>query len=301
MEPELDIWLALGVVAVGILLLFAVCNCVEGPTQEGFKGGQEETELEDSEIYDEFFSKIYDKLFVVKERVQFEQQSMQEHALAEWPMTETNVLDVGCGVGHHARFFLDKGVGYIGLDKSTAMVQKARSNHPDAKFVRGDAMEATLFASRTFSHVLCMYFTFYAFQNQKRLLHNIYSWLKPSGILVLHLVNPDKFDPVLDAASPFPGFSIQKYSKDRVTESEVEFDKFKYRAKFKHSPGDPEVVFEETFTFPDDTTRHHRHNLHMPSLETVLDTAKGVGFTVKHKEDMTPVEHEYQYLVYLQK
>jgi len=40
-------------------------------------------------------------------------------------------------------------------------------------------------------------------------------WTNPGGFFIVHLVEPDKYDPLLDLASPFAAFSLQKYSYDR--------------------------------------------------------------------------------------
>jgi hypothetical protein len=133
-------------------------------------------------------------------------------------------------------------------------------------------------------------------------LDNIYSWLKPSGVLVLHLVDPNKFDPILAAASPFPAFSLQKYSTERVIDSDLFFDSFKYRSRFVKSPEDDEARFEEVFEFTDPQKYvENNHVLHMPSVDAMLDIVRSSGFTRQEMVDMTPIGYEYQYLLYLTK
>jgi hypothetical protein len=117
------------------------------------------------------------------------------------------------------------------------------------------------------------------------------------------VVDPERFDPVLDSASPFPAFSIQKYRKERILESEVEFDTFNFKARFNKKPHEYEAHFEETFTFKDDESppRIHRHNLTMPPKDTVLRMAEEAGWSKESEFDMTPGGYEYQYLVTFKK
>ena len=65
-----------------------------------------------------------------------------------------------------------------------------------------------------------------------RFFENCNYWLKEDGILCLHLVNRKKFDPILEKSSPWPMFSLQRYSNERLSKSTLVFDKFKYDANF---------------------------------------------------------------------
>jgi SAM-dependent methyltransferase len=114
------------------------------------------------------------------------------------------------------------------------MINKARAKYPSVNinWKIGDAITTDLFAPEQFSCVCFFYFTLYYFPNRRDVFRNCYQWMRPGSVLVLHVVNRDKFDPILDSASPFPAFSLQKYSKSRVTKSGVTFEKFEYNADF---------------------------------------------------------------------
>ncbi len=51
------------------------------------------------------------------------------------------VLDVGCGNGRLIEAFDDKQIDYLGVDSSKELLEKAKENHPDKKFVYGDILE----------------------------------------------------------------------------------------------------------------------------------------------------------------
>jgi hypothetical protein len=121
------------------------------------------------------------------------------------------------------------------------------------------------------------------------------------------ITDPEKFDPILDAASPFMMFSLQNYTKERIMDSEVIFDQFNYKSRFVKDKGDEDATFEEVITFSDPKKhggrkyREHKHRLHMPSLDDMLDLVKSSGFTRHELIDMTPAGFEYQYILFLTK
>lgn len=294
----MDLATKLLVVFTGLLLMLLLNFAVDGGggAREGFEVVES---LEDEEALDDFYADIYDELFTTPERKNFEIAQIATHALPEWPIADVSVLDIGCGTGHLADEVREYGGKYVGIDRSAAMIRRARALHPGADFQKADFMEAATFPSKSFSHVFCLYFTLYSVRDHARLLHNIYNWLKPSGVLVLHVVDPERFDPILDAASPFP-FSLQKYTKERATSSEVTFDKFKYQAKFVHNTAGPSR-FEETFKFPDGSAREQRHSLYLEAPEETLALARNAGFRKIAEADMVACGYEYQYLEFLQR
>lgn len=293
------------VVVLGVLwIVVAMARMDREMFEDG--GGEGETYEDPADIYDDFYAKVYDTLFSTPERISFERASIRENALNEFSKPETKFLDVCCGTAPHAQWLCEDGFEVVGIDQSEAMLKKARTSCPSGRFYRGDVMNPSTFPPKSFSHALLLYFSAYQFRNPKMLFDTIYLWLKPGGMFVVHLVDPDKFDPILAAASPFPAFSLQKYSSSRVTESDVFFDQFKYRSKFIKDRADDGAIFEETFTFQDDEDgssryREHKHRLTMPALPEMIDLIRASGFTLREKVDMTSVGYEYQYLVYFTK
>lgn len=272
--------------------------------RELFEDGKapiEDSREDYEEIYDDFYASVYDTLFTIPERVSFEKASIREYALSEWPKKEIKLVDICCGTSPLADFYCREGIDFVGIDSSEAMLKKARAKCKSARFYKGDVTRVESFPSKSFSHATMLYFSIYQFQNPKMILDNIYSWLRPGGILVLHLVDPNKFDPILDAASPFLAFSVQKYSSERVIDSDVFFDKFKYKSRFVKQPDEQEARFEEVFEFPNGKYREHIHRLFMPSISDMLDIVRSSGFSRHEMVDMTSVGYEYQYLLYFSK
>ena len=229
-------------------------KCVEGAVLFAVNQGEDCTcpsrILVHEDIYDDFYANIYMPLWhSSKETNEFEQVTIQEFMLADKPITTVKVLDMCCGVAPHACFFKELGVEYLGVDISSSMLQKARNNCPGQKFQKGNMKDASLFSPKSFSGCMLLGFSIYEFPNPKTLSDNAYLWIQPGGEFLVHLIEPDKFDPMLDLASPFAAFSLQKYSYDRQTKSQIYFDDFKYSGEFKKKMNEDDASFDEIFTF----------------------------------------------------
>ena len=101
-----------------------------------------------------------------------------------------SVLELACGSGNLAPYFLKAGYRYTGLDLAREMLAIARKETPDARFIRGDLRrfsvrekaDAVLIAGRSFSYMTT---------NREVLdaLRSIHRALQPGGILIF-----DHFD-----------------------------------------------------------------------------------------------------------
>lgn len=252
--------------------------------------------LGNENLYDPFYAKVYDKVVDGATRQEAETALTLAWVRGFRPETSSiSVLDVGCGTGGNVEQFRRAGVGsVIGLDTSEAMIAAARRRVPRGDFKVGDVEQIGLFSAGQFNLATMYYFTYYYIKDIDSVFKNLFNWLSPGGCLVIHLVNREKFDPVLEAANPFVAFSIQKYSKRRVTKSSVNFDNFDYTANFEHEGDNAE--FREEFKFRDGRVRRQVHNLRMPRMEAVVSRAESNGFVYKQFIDLTSIGYEYQYL-----
>jgi len=269
-------------------------------TREGFSGSQEDAasiqEFDNSTLYDKFYSKIYDQIVQgdirVKSEVIFTLSWFKKYHPENNKM---EILDIGCGTGHHVdEFKKEKVRRVVGVDISEAMIARAKKLYPGNEFKVDDVEQPRIFAAGEFNLITMYYFTIYYLPHKEQILKNLFTWLQPGGALVVHFVNRDKFDPILESASPFTAFSVQKYSKERVTKSKVVFDKFEYSAEFSNNGSNSE--FLEVFKFKDGKIRRNKHTLYMPVMEKLTKEIEAAGFTYKEFVDLTPIGYEYQYL-----
>jgi ubiquinone/menaquinone biosynthesis C-methylase UbiE len=265
------------------------------PDDEGGTG-KDVVVLSNNHLFDAFYAKVYDKVVDGQVREQTEVAMTLGWAKTFRPEASMlQVLDVGSGTGGIVDKMRKEGVAkVVGMDSSDAMVAHSRKTYPKSDYRVGDVEQIGLFAAGEFNLVTMFYFTIYYLRDRSAAFKNLYQWLQPGGCLVIHGVNREKFDPILEAASPFVAFSVQKYSKERVTKSQVIFDKFTYSADFEHEGGNAE--FREEFKFKDGKVRRQVHTMRMPTMEELVAEAEQSGFIFKQFLDLTGIGYEYQYL-----
>ena len=293
-----SIWFKIVILVFIILVLTMIANR-NSPDVEGFTQKRKFVSKDNDNLYDDFYCSVYDQLLFDPQKNSFEVTELDKVADID---KKSNILDVGCGLGHHVEYYREKGVNVQGLDRSESMVKIAKRRYPKAKFKKGDVLESMIYRPQTFTHVFTLYFTIYYLENKQLYFKNVYDWLKPGGKLVIHLVNKELFDPILQAADPLLLVSPQKHAKKRITNSIVKFENFTYKANFDLPKGGEVATFKETFI--DDSTRHIRkneHRLYMEDQKTILGMAKKVGFLLQGRIDMVNCAYEYQYIYILQK
>ncbi len=268
--------------------------------------------LSTDELYDKFYAKIYDQLTQGSVRTQAEVGLM----LHEWTkrgedITKFEVLDGGCGTGIAVAALAKMNVKkVVGVDKSKAMLDYAKSvvipqstlteeQKEKIEWREGDLIDPSVCAAGEFTHAFLTYFTIYYFADKEALFRNLFLWMKPGGKLVIQVVNKHKFDPMLESAAPWVGFSLQKYSKERITKSEVAFDKFKYHGEFDLQ--DPLAEFRETFRFNNGKIRRQKHTFKMEDINTIVGFAKVAGWTYHGFTDLTKISAEYFYHLHFTK
>ena len=266
---------------------------------EPFVGGLDQRL--DDRCYDAFYAKVYDPLVQPLARAPLETKVplewLQEKGRS---VSDIRVADIGCGTGVHVELFAKQGVhSVVGFDRSEAMIAEAKRRFPEREFVVGDASVATMASASQFDLVTMFYFTIYLVPERTQMLKNIFLWLAPGGLFVCHIVNKLKFDPVLEAASPFVGFSVQKYADDRITRSDVTFDEFDYTGDFQLHGS--RATYEELFKFKDGRVRRHEQRVWMPNIDLLVNEITGVGFNYVHHVDLTAIGYEYNYLFFFSK
>jgi SAM-dependent methyltransferase len=103
----------------------------------------------------------------------------------------SNVVDLGCGAGRHARYLASKGFDVTGLDLSEESLRMARlSEGPTLRFVRQD-MRAP-FGEGGFDHVVNLFTSFGYFEDVEdhlTVVQNIAASLRPGGSVVIDYLN----------------------------------------------------------------------------------------------------------------
>lgn len=113
-----------------------------------------------------------------------------------------SILEIGCGAGNLAPYFLKAGYEYTGLDLYDEMLQIARRNHPGVPFVQGDMRELHL--ARAFDSIIITGRSFCYMTTNKDVmsaLQSVSRTLKEKGILIFDNFKADELLPNLKKES----------------------------------------------------------------------------------------------------
>ena len=286
------------------LILTVFFRAVEQEKQrrESGKEGFEQTDSflfkTNSQVYDDFYSNIYDYLVFNSLTDDYE---VGEIINRTTPTSESVILDIGCGTGHNVAKLADNGLNVLGIDISPSMIQKAKENYPQYHFLVGDVLNNNEFKGQSFTHILCLYFTIYYIEDKQRFLNHCYDWLKHGGYLVVHLIDPEKFNPILPSSNRLSVVSPEKYAKEKINNSKLYFKDFVYQVDFDLPKGAKVAKIKENFKFNNGKVRKQEHTLYMESQNRIINYAQESGFIIQGKIDLVHSPYDYQYLYILTK
>jgi len=281
-----------------LILIIMIFKTLKKNPKEGFEQTEKFLVQRGPEVYDDFYADIYDYLVFNIIKNQYE---VGEIVNKTTPSSESIILDVGCGTGHHVAELASQNLNVLGIDSSQAMIKKAKENYPNNKFEVLDALNSNAFKPNSFTHILCLYFTIYYMKDKMHFFHNCMNWLMPGGYLVIHLVNRDEFDPILPPGNPLMLVSPQKYAKKRITHTKIRFNDFSYNADFQLDKTTNVAIFNEKFKNDNGQVRKNEHVLYMESQKDILFMAQEAGFILQGQADLIKAQYEYQYLYILVK
>jgi len=259
------------------------------------------------EVFDDFYAPVYTTLISdnITDRTKFEVQDLIAKTLIK-QYSNPHLLDICAGGGDHLKWLSEKNIENLkltGIDKSEHMLNETKYRIGKTKkhvnLINRDIHDDDLFMKSTFTHITCYYFSIYYIYNID-LLKNIIYWLKPKGYFIVHMVDLEKFDPILDVAHPFSGINPQKYMKNRITDSTVIFKKFIYKSNFILNKTN--AFFEESFKFKNiPKIRKQKHKLIKINMEKLINKFGELNMELKSVTNLEEIGYHHQYILYFQK
>lgn len=299
---EKILYFVLGILFI-CLLYFVIKDKIKTKMMsvEGFKQDQKVVVYNNKTLYDKFYSQVYDVLFQNENKNAYELEKIINYTKMN---KQSNVLDVGSGVGFHVNYLNKKGIPTIGMDVSKDMINKANTLYPENKFQYGDILKLLdidlIERENKFTHILMLYFTIYYIDNKRLLFENCFNSLKKGGYMAIHLVDKHNFDPIVNSGNPLKFVDVQSVAKKRITSSVVKFKNFTYKANFSVENNDI-CKFTETFINEFNDKRINKHTLYMNTQKSILSVAKAVGFKLKTQINLSGVNYKNQYIYVLYK
>ena len=291
-------WQFLLTLMIIVLLMTYIQNGVT--LKEGFVQKEKFVMKENNDIFDKFYAKLYDFIMRNDSKINFE---LDQIINATKMNKNSDVMVAGSKTGEHVDILKHKGiVNVFGVDNSKDFVDQSKKKYPNNDYRVGNIEKSMLVPNNSLSHILLLEMNIYVVEDKRTVFQNFYSWLSPGGYLLLHLVDRDNFETVLDVSNPIRFFSPQKYTQDRITTSHIKFKGFDYIADYKPDNPNNKAYFIEKFTDKKtNNIRKHRHTLYIPTLKQILQFANDTGFKLNGKIDLVDIEYQYQYVYILQK
>lgn len=277
----------------------------EGMTDAGLSlsriQGSDKYKLITAPYNDPYYTNVYDKLHIPYTHIPDE---------IDWILTSTHaipdtsvIVDVGCGTGTGLATLLKKGFSNsYGVDSSHTMIDKAVNKYPvvAGKCTQADVVsEPMLFERGICTHILCLDKTVYEITDKQAFFRHCYTWLKPGGILALHLVEPEKYNP-----QPLLSYKNSIFADEatRRTDRPVHLpDGVICRTRTL-----PDGVVVETFSCGDNV-REVEKKLYMESPDDILGLAQRCGFIPTAVKSERPFmvrvspDDKYQQIVLLER
>lgn len=247
---------------------------------------------DNSNLYDDFYSNIYDKLH---------NSNTKNNLLVELIKNNSNIkktstiLDIGSGTGEIVNI-LSKNFDIHGIDKSYSMIKLSKSKFPNSKFIHADFLNNNINYDYNFTHLLCLNLMIYEIKNKKDFFINCYQILSYNGILVLHLVDIHKFNRIINACK-INNFNPSYFLKNKNIKSKIEIENFKYTCNFVNNEDINESLINEIFEFNDGSIRKNEHKLFMENYKTILQYAKDCGFIVHSQIAIKNNHGEYIFIL----
>lgn len=278
-----------------LMIIFIYKRAVSGEkTAEGFTQSTPFVLKRDQNIYDEFYSKLYDELFHDDEKTRYVIRGIIDITN---PSPEHSVfLEVGSGTGQNIRALHEQNYSAFGVEKSPAMMKiadntcgcvKGYSDDADQEIIKhGDALDPLLYEHSTFTHILLLDETINEFKDKTAIIRILRTWLKRNGFLVIHVVSREKYTSVAGAPAP-----------------EKELHGVRYSSVYKTAAAQNEIVFQEKIIDKkSDYTRQNEKTLYVEPIANLVQSIKHEGFIVHGIVDMKPITKDnYQYLYIFEK
>jgi SAM-dependent methyltransferase len=292
-----------------ILILFGITVLIlviyklfytNNKNKEGFDQNKKYLLKRNDDIADDFFVEVYDVIHPPESRVETQINAILQMTQ---PSKESSAfLDVGSKTGAVVDTLFDKGYRVYGVDKSNTMVNYSKKMYPSISVSCGDIQDSMLYEKATFTHILCLNYNIYNFQDKTAFFKNCSHWLKSGGVVIVHLVDKQRFNATIPASIPYNpfnwGFIQANFSdnfketpkKERSLKTTADFRSFTYDAEYDVQPKSNQVLFREKFTDKESSNiRENESTLYMEEMGEIINDAIFCNFIVQGKLSLSDI------------
>ena len=217
-------------------------------------------------------AKLHNTVFDNPKLYQYDIKSVIKQIMKDKCIKDLKILDAGCGVGRHYKELVNmcNGAHIIGVDYSSNMLSQARINNPNGDFIKGNLLKPDLFSENTFDYIFSMLDTIYHNQNLEEILQNYRKWLKPNGILIIHIFDTTKLDP---GSQPHTQYYLDDHNRKHGL---TYYNGFAHDAYWEHD--DDCIAFIQSYITDNGLKTSKKWKLYFPQKSTMIKTIKHIGF-----------------------
>lgn len=159
-----------------ILVILLLLYILISTSKEGFQNKYESKTLIDDNIYDKYYSRIYDEIWNM---IPF--YKIQIELMKPYFFTTNNLLCFDSKTGHMPQLLSN--IKVVGLENSKHMVEYSKEKYPSIPFIKGNC-DPSIFKANLFTHIYCPLFSI----NTKDIdlfFECVDKWLVPKGYLFI--------------------------------------------------------------------------------------------------------------------
>lgn len=266
---------------------------------EGFSQDEEYVYKKGDDVFDRFYIEILDEIY--RNTISFPLEI--EHIIkTTHPDRNSKILNLSSNTGLFVNEFKKYNYKVFGCENSQNMINYSNEMYPSSTIIKGNINTPMLFNNNSFTHIVCNNFNFYRFKNKDKVFKQCFYWLKPNGYLILHLINPHKFDTIMPIAKPVFYKNIQKWCDNRITKCEVNFIGFKYKSEYDYNNNNSLILKEKFTDKGSNNIREQEREYYIESLKNIEKLAQLNNFHLHSKAKMTKINgDEYQYIYIFEK
>lgn len=256
------------------------------------------------EIYDKYYTEIYDTIYCPEYTVRSELRIIIKQTQITPSSSRTIFLDIGSKTGYTVNTLHQMGFRSFGVDLSQDMINYSENKYPEINVKCEDVLNPMCYEFNLFTHILMNSLEIYHYKNKAVIIKNIYSWLNNGGFLIMHLVNPNKFDITPPSNKDFISQILFHEFKDKsLDKSYLKFNDFDYYiSKKSNKLSDiPTTIISEKIIYSNGNIRENEQILYTEKIETIIRYTKNVGFSLIGEVNIQNIYGEGHYLYILQK